>query len=94
MRSDQLISQLSTLVAIRTNNEANGAVDVFTATGQALVVNNTSTALGTVANNFDPTRLDITKETPETLAQATVRQKAAKVIHVKEKHRICMETGS
>lgn len=57
---DALITKLSTLVDIKTNPEANGAVDVFTANGQALVVNNKSSTVGTQANAFDSTRLDIT----------------------------------
>jgi flagellar hook-associated protein 1 len=57
---DQLITHLSSLLSVSTNTEANGAVDVFIGNGQALVVGNQATALGTTPNSYDPTRLDIT----------------------------------
>ncbi len=56
---DQLITQLSSLVTIRTNNEADGSVDVFVGNGQAIVVRNQATALSATPNGYDPTQLDV-----------------------------------
>jgi flagellar hook-associated protein 1 len=57
---DQLITQLSSLVSVRTNTERDGVVDVFVGNGQALVVRGQSTALGTTASSYDASQLDIT----------------------------------
>ena len=57
---DQLVTQLSSLVTIKTNTEQDGAVDIFVGNGQALVVRNQSTALATTASSYDTSQLDIT----------------------------------
>ena len=57
---DQLVTQLSSLVSVRTNTEQDGSVDVFIGNGQSLVVRNQATALGTTTNAYDPSQLDIT----------------------------------
>ena len=56
---DQLVSQLGKLVGVRTNTEANGAIDVYVASGQALVVGSQTTALSTQTNPYDASQLDI-----------------------------------
>jgi flagellar hook-associated protein 1 len=56
---DQLVTQLSSLVSVRTNTERDGALDVFVGNGQALVVRNQATALATTRNAYDATQLDI-----------------------------------
>ena len=56
---DQLVSQLGQLVGIRTNTELNGTIDVYVASGQALVVGTQTTALSTQPNNYDASQLDI-----------------------------------
>jgi len=57
---DQLVTQLSSLVSIKTNTETDGSVDVFVGSGQALVVRSQATALGATPNGYDPTQLDVT----------------------------------
>jgi flagellar hook-associated protein 1 len=56
---DQLVSQLSQLVGVRTNTEANGAVDIYVGSGQALVVGTQATALAAKPNTYDASQLDI-----------------------------------
>ena len=56
---DQLVTQLSALVSVRTNTEADGSLDVFAGNGQALVLHSQATTLSTAANIYDPTQLDI-----------------------------------
>lgn len=63
---DQLVSQLSQLVGVRTNTEANGAIDVYVGTGQALVVGSQSTALSTTTNVYQPGQLDVVYGTGST----------------------------
>jgi flagellar hook-associated protein 1 FlgK len=57
---DQLITQLSSLVSVKTNTEVDGAVDVFVGNGQALVIRGQATALATAPNSYDASQLDIT----------------------------------
>jgi len=57
---DQLVTQLSSLVTVKSNVEQDGSVDLFVGNGQALVVRDQSTALGTTANGYDASQLDIT----------------------------------
>jgi flagellar hook-associated protein 1 FlgK len=57
---DQLITKLSSLVTVRTNNEQDGTVDIFVGNGQALVIRNQSTPLATTASAYDSSQLDIT----------------------------------
>lgn len=56
---DQLVTQLSSLVSVRTNTEQDGTVDVFVGNGQALVVRNQSTALATTASAYDAQQLEV-----------------------------------
>ena len=56
---DQLVTQLSKYVSVRTVTESNGAMDVYIGTGQALVVGGTASKLTTAPGAYDPTQLDI-----------------------------------
>jgi flagellar hook-associated protein 1 FlgK len=56
---DQLVTQLSSLVTVKTNTEKDGSVDVFVGNGQAIVVRNQTTALSAVPNSYDSTQLDV-----------------------------------
>jgi flagellar hook-associated protein 1 FlgK len=58
-KRDQLINELSELVAVRTVEQDNGAVNVFAGTGQPLVTGFLDFPLGTHPNNFDAQQLDI-----------------------------------
>jgi flagellar hook-associated protein 1 FlgK len=57
---DQLITKLSSLVSVKTNTEASGAIDVFVGNGQALVIGNLSNKLGTAQSSYDASQLDVT----------------------------------
>ena len=63
-KRDQLVLQLSSIVSVRTNSEADGTLDVFVGNGQPIVVRNQATALTTLASTYDPTQLDIALSTP------------------------------
>jgi flagellar hook-associated protein 1 FlgK len=56
---DQLVSKLSQLVGITTTTESNGALNVFIGNGQPLVLQGQTTALTTVANQFNASQLEI-----------------------------------
>src|SRR5258708_4220087 len=56
---DQLVSSLSQLVGISTTTDSNGALNVFIGNGQPLVLQGQTTALTTVANQFNATQLEI-----------------------------------
>ncbi|HZE42939.1 MAG TPA: flagellar hook-associated protein FlgK [Steroidobacteraceae bacterium] len=56
---DQLVSNLSQLVGISTTTDPNGALNVFVGNGQPLVLQGQTTALTTVANQFNATQLEI-----------------------------------
>jgi flagellar hook-associated protein 1 FlgK len=56
---DQLVSQLSGLVGITTTTDSNGALNVFVANGQALVLQGQTTAMTTVPNQFNASQLEI-----------------------------------
>jgi flagellar hook-associated protein 1 FlgK len=56
---DQLLSKLSQLVGVSTTTEADGALNVFVGNGQALVLQGQTTALTTVANQFNAAQLEI-----------------------------------
>jgi len=56
---DEALRQLGEKVAVQTVAQDNGAVNVFVGTGQALVVGKTATPLTTVANAYDPARLEV-----------------------------------
>jgi flagellar hook-associated protein 1 FlgK len=56
---DQQISSLSQLVGVTTTTQADGAVNVFIGNGQPLVLEDQSTALTTVPNQFDASQLEV-----------------------------------
>jgi flagellar hook-associated protein 1 len=56
---EQLLSQLAQRIGITTVTQDDGAVNVFTAGGQALVVGTTAGRLATVADPYDARRLDL-----------------------------------
>lgn len=61
---DEALRQLGEKVSIQTVAQDNGAVNVFAGSGQALVVGQTATPLATVANAYEPTRLEIAYGSP------------------------------
>ncbi|KXJ54273.1 MAG: flagellar hook-associated protein [Neptuniibacter sp. Phe_28] len=56
---DKLIDDLSKLVNVRTNEQENGAVNVFIGNGQTLVLGNTSNTLALQPSPLDPNSVDI-----------------------------------
>lgn len=56
---DETLRQLAAKVSVRTVTQDDGAINVFVGSGQALVVGQNATALMTVADPYDPTRLGI-----------------------------------
>jgi flagellar hook-associated protein 1 len=56
---DQLVSNLSQLVGITTTTDPNGSLNVFVGNGQPLVLQGQTTALTTVANQFNASQLEI-----------------------------------
>jgi flagellar hook-associated protein 1 FlgK len=56
---DQLVSNLSQLVGVSTTTDSNGALNVFVGNGQPLVLQGQTTALTTVANQFNASQLEI-----------------------------------
>jgi len=56
---DQLVSSLSQLVGISTTTDTSGALNVFVGNGQPLVLQGQTTALTTVANQFNASQLEI-----------------------------------
>ena len=58
-KRDGMINQLSELIAVRTVQQDDGAVNVFVGSGQALVTRFLDTPLQTVRNDFDARRTEI-----------------------------------
>jgi len=58
-RRDVLVKQLAEFVDIRTLVQDDGGLNVFIGKGQALVIGAQYQQLGTVANDFDATRLEV-----------------------------------
>ncbi|MHB8813011.1 MAG: flagellar hook-associated protein FlgK [Steroidobacteraceae bacterium] len=56
---DQLISQLSKYVSVRTAPQGNNELNVYIGTGQALVTGGAAQTLTTIPNVYDPSQLDI-----------------------------------
>ncbi len=56
---DAALSSLSQLVGVTTSTESNGALDVSIGNGQPLVVGTTTTALTTVANQYNAGQLEV-----------------------------------
>ncbi|MFN3843162.1 MAG: flagellar hook-associated protein FlgK [Rehaibacterium terrae] len=61
---ERLIGELSARLGVNTVLQDDGALNVFTPSGQAMVVGTTSLRLGTVADPFSPDRLELAIETP------------------------------
>ena len=61
---DEALRQLGEKVAIQTTPQDNGAINVFVGNGQSLVVGQNATPLTTVANPYDPTRLEVAYGSP------------------------------
>ncbi len=57
---DQMIQQLSGLIGVSTVAQDDGSVNVFTATGQSLVLGQTSTDLGVKGDAYNSGAIDIT----------------------------------
>ncbi len=60
---DQLVSNLSQLVGVSTTTDPDGALNVFVGNGQPLVLQNQTTALTTVPNQFNASQLEISTST-------------------------------
>ncbi|MDX1480353.1 MAG: flagellar hook-associated protein FlgK [Woeseiaceae bacterium] len=56
---DLLVRELAEIVDIDTVTQSDGSINVFIGTGQTLVLGSDSETLGTLQNEFDPTRLDV-----------------------------------
>jgi flagellar hook-associated protein 1 len=56
---DQLVSNLSQLVGVSTTTDTDGSLNVFVGNGQPLVLQGQTTALTTVANQFNASQLEI-----------------------------------
>ena len=57
---DKLISDLAKIITVNTVAADDGSLNVFIGTGQALVIGDQSTTLGTQLNTTDPSKLEIT----------------------------------
>lgn len=57
---DALVGQLGQLIGVRTNTEANGTIDIYVGSGQALVVGNQTTALSATPNPYNASQSDVT----------------------------------
>jgi len=62
---DQAIKQLASLVSVQTMPQSDGAMNVFIGNGQSLVVGDKPMQLTTVANTYDPQRLEIAYGGPQ-----------------------------
>ncbi|MBB3046377.1 flagellar hook-associated protein 1 FlgK [Litorivivens lipolytica] len=59
---DQALLELSSFMDIKVVKQDGDTMNVFTSTGESIVLNNRSMALGVTGSEFDPTRLEITLE--------------------------------
>ncbi len=59
---DQALFELSSFMDIKVVKQDGDTVNVFTSTGESIVLNNRSMALGVTSNEFQPTRLEVTLE--------------------------------
>ncbi len=66
---DRLLQDLSARVGISTAAQPDGSMNVYTASGQALVLGTQSTALGTAEDEYGSGRLDITYQNARVTAQ-------------------------
>jgi flagellar hook-associated protein 1 FlgK len=60
---DQLVSNLSQLVGVSTTTDSNGGMNVFVGNGQPLVLQNVTTTLTTVPDQFNASQLDVSTST-------------------------------
>jgi len=60
---DQLVSNLSQLVGVSTTTDSNGGLNVFIGNGQPLVLQNVTTTLTTVPDQFNASQLDVSTST-------------------------------
>ena len=60
---DKLVSNLSQLVGVSTTTDSNGALNVFIGNGQPLVLQNVTTTLTTVPDQFNASQLDVSTST-------------------------------
>jgi len=60
---DTLVSNLSQLVGVSTTTDSNGALNVFIGNGQPLVLQNVTTTLTTVPDQFNASQLDVATST-------------------------------
>jgi flagellar hook-associated protein 1 FlgK len=60
---DQLVSSLSQLVGVSTTTDSNGGLNVFVGNGQPLVLQNVTTTLTTVPDQFNASQLDVSTST-------------------------------
>jgi flagellar hook-associated protein 1 len=60
---DQLVSNLSQLVGVSTTTDPDGGLNVFVGNGQPLVLQNQTTQLTTVPNQFNASQLEISTST-------------------------------
>lgn len=56
---DRLVAELATKIGVRAAPQDGGAINIYTANGQGLVVGRTVTKLTTQANSFDPSRQEL-----------------------------------
>jgi flagellar hook-associated protein 1 FlgK len=60
---DQAVSKLSQLVGVSTTTDSNGGLNVFIGNGQPLVLQNLTTTLTTVPDQFNSSQLDVSTST-------------------------------
>jgi flagellar hook-associated protein 1 len=60
---DTMVSNLSQLVGVSTTTDSNGAMNVFIGNGQPLVLQNITTTLTTVPDQFNASQLDVSTST-------------------------------
>jgi flagellar hook-associated protein 1 len=60
---DQMVSKLSQLVGVSTTTDSNGGLNVFIGNGQPLVLQNVTTTLTTVPDQFNASQLDVSTST-------------------------------
>jgi flagellar hook-associated protein 1 FlgK len=56
---DQLLSNLSQLVGVTTTSNSDGSINVYVGNGQPLVLDQNTYSLGTVANQFNASQLEV-----------------------------------
>jgi flagellar hook-associated protein 1 len=62
---DQLVSNLSQLVGVSTTTDSNGGLNVFIGNGQPLVLQNVTTTLTTVPDQYNASQLDVSTSTSD-----------------------------